>query len=99
MKPGLHEMSGDLVDISRHAAARMQQRGIDRLTVFLLREFGRKQHDGLATIRYLDKRRAQKLATRLKEMAQDMERLSNLYLVEAEETLVTVAHSRRHHRR
>lgn len=99
MTPGRHEMTDSTLAITKHAAARMQQRGIDKLTVFLLMEFGRKEYSGTATVRYLDKKRAQRLACRLKSMAQDIERLSQLYLVEEEETLVTVAHGHRHYRR
>jgi len=99
MQPTTHISSTDDIKVTRHAAARMQQRGIDKLTVFLLREYGRRQYDGDATIRYLDRRGAEKLAGKLRELGQDMKRLRTLYLVESDDVLVTVAHRTRHHKR
>ncbi|MEN8261760.1 MAG: hypothetical protein ABFS02_14545 [Pseudomonadota bacterium] len=99
MKHELQAPSESNLSVTSHAGARMQQRGIDKLDVFLLREFGRKQHKEGAVVRFFDRKRAEKVAGRLIDLAHDIQRLRNLFLVESNDALITVAHRHRHHKR
>lgn len=72
-----------------HAAHRMQQRGIPDLAVALLTRYGKRQHatDG-ASVRYFDKRSWARAERAILELAQNIDRVRDMYFIENEESVV-----------
>ena len=99
MRPGARLNNGAGNVITSHAAARMQQRGIDELTVILLQSYGREEYQQGEVVISLDKKGAKKLMRDMMKIVKNPERLRKLYLVESGETLITAAHKTRHHKR
>ncbi len=87
--------------VSRHAQARMQQRGIARAAVDHLLEFGREHHDHHgAIIMMLDRAAIQRIARSGAARGGQLEALRGLYAVVATDGCVrTVGHRTRRLRR
>jgi hypothetical protein len=84
------------VQLSQHASARCQQRGIPPLIREWLQEFGSEVVSHGATKRYFDHRAKKRLAAAVG--AQVVDRLGgllNVYLVEGQEQIITAGHRTR----
>lgn len=88
------------MNVTHHAQARIQQRGIPPLIVEWLMEFGaREAHHGADRV-FFDKQSKKKLAQRFGHQVVDrMGDLLNMYLVESEGNVVTAGHRTRRVRR
>lgn len=85
------------IALTRHARARMQQRGIRAAALDCLLEFGREafDHRGHAVVLYFDKKARRRLA-RAAPGCKDVERLARCYAVlSAAGTVITVGHRSR----
>jgi hypothetical protein len=83
--------------VTRHARARMQQRGIGPEALECLLEFGREafDHRGHAVVLYFDKKARRRLA-RAEPGRKDLERLSRMYAVlSGGGAVITVGHRSR----
>ncbi len=80
--------------LSKHARQRMQQRAIPPLMVDLLYRFGREQQQSGSTVLYFDKKSRERARKALEDMTQRFDKLSDAYLVEADDgaTTITVGH-------
>lgn len=80
--------------LSRHAEQRMQQRAIPPLMVDLLYRYGREQQQSGSTVIFFDKRSRERARKALEDMSQRFDKLSDTYLVEADDsgTTITVGH-------
>lgn len=80
--------------LSNHAMQRMQQRAIHPLMLDLLYRYGREQHQNGATTFYFDKRARECALRALEEVKQRFDKLSDAYLIEADDdgTVITVGH-------
>ncbi len=85
--------------LTRHAAARMQQRGIGPSEVSCLLDFGRDVHDRHGGIVVVFGRQARRQAQRAGVPAPALDRLAGLYLVEVGGGIATVGHRTRRLRR
>ena len=87
--------------VSRHAQARMQQRGIARSAVDYLLEFGREHHDHHgAVVMMLDRSATQRIVRNGAARRGEIEALRGLYAVVATDGCVcTVGHRTRRLRR
>lgn len=87
--------------VSRHAQARMQQRGIARSAVDYLLEFGREHHDHHgAVVMMLDRAATRRIARSGAARGGELEALRGLYAVVAIDGCVcTVGHRTRRLRR
>ena len=76
----------------------MQQRAIPPLMVDLLYRYGREQRQHGATLLFLDKKSREHVKQALEDVIRRFDKLSDVYLVEADDaaTTVTVGH---HHSR
>ncbi|MCA8016512.1 MULTISPECIES: hypothetical protein [Burkholderia] len=83
-----------ILDLSKHAAIRLQQRGIAPLVVDLLLEFGVTEKSGDGTTKhYLDKPARRRLRSYAGQLASLLEAHLDCYAVTgAEGTIVTAAH-------
>ena len=81
------------MNISTHAQTRIQQRGIPPLIVDWLMEFGAVKYTHGARKRFFDKKARNRLAQAVgDEVVNRLGSLLNVYVVEADETLVTAGH-------
>jgi hypothetical protein len=86
--------------LTRHAAARMQQRGIGAREVADLLAFGRDVHDRHGGIVVLLDRHARRQARRAGVTGARLDRLAGVYLVEVGGgAIATVGHRHRRRRR
>lgn len=85
--------------LTRHAATRMQQRGIGSTEVTCLLDFGREVHDRHGGIVVVFGRHARRAAHRAGVPAPALDRLARLYLVEVGGGIATVGHRTRRFRR
>ena len=87
--------------VSRHAQARMQQRGIARSAVDYLLDFGREHHDHHgAVVMMLDRAATRRIARFCPARAGELDALRGLYAVVASDGCVcTVGHRTRRLRR
>ncbi len=84
------------MQLTDHAAQRLQQRAIPLQALDLLRTCGRTEYSNGARIRYFDKRRWQEVVRFLDSMNEDSDRLSRMYCLETKEgVVVTVGHRTR----
>ncbi len=84
-------------DLTRHAQARMQQRGIAPEALERLLEFGREafDHRGHAVVLYFDKKARRRLS-RAEPGRKDLERLARMYAVLLDAgAVITVGHRSR----
>ena len=74
----------------------MQQRAIPPLMVDLLYRYGREQRQNGSTLLFLDKKSRKQIRRALEDVMSRFDKLSDVYLVEADEaaTTVTVGHRR-----
>ena len=88
-------------ETTRHARARMQQRGISGAHVDFLLEFGREFHDHHgAMVLVLDRRARRRVAETGCVKASELDELRRLYAVRGNDgSLRTVGHRTRHLRR
>jgi hypothetical protein len=87
--------------LSRHALARMQQRGIPPVAVEHVLRYGRERHDRHgAVVLYLDKSARERLKRCGEAREQEIERIRAVYVVlSTDGTVATVGHRyRRLHR-
>ena len=80
--------------LTRHADARLQQRGLPRAVIGWLQQFGAEEHDKHgAVIRYFDKAARRRLEQGLgRAVVRRMEDFLDAYLVEHDGCVVTVGH-------
>jgi hypothetical protein len=80
--------------LSRHARARMQQRGISAATIEALLDFGREVHvDGGRDLVFFDKRARARLTQANPAAAAEAERIARSYaIVGSDGTVITVGH-------
>jgi hypothetical protein len=80
--------------LSRHARARMQQRGISAATIEALLDFGREVHvDGGRDLVFFDKRARARLTQANAVAAAEAERIAKSYvIVSSDGTVVTIGH-------
>ena len=85
------------MDLTRHARARMQQRGIAAAALGALLDYGRVARAGRGVdIVYFDKRARQGLAREHVVAAPEAERVCNSYAIVASDgTVITVGHRTR----
>ena len=85
------------MELTRHARARMQQRGIDAAALGALLDYGRVARAGRGVdIVYFDKRARQRLAREHAVAAPEAERVCNSYAIVASDgTVITVGHRTR----
>jgi hypothetical protein len=76
---------------TNHARERMQQRGIPELAVELINRYGRTEHSDGGRIRYLDQRARKKVRQVVLELANNIEKLEEMYFVEGEPSVVVTA--------
>jgi len=77
------------MNTSTHADIRMQQRGINHLSVELLMSYGKRAYQNGSQIITLDKKAKKKLFKEIKDIAANLEKLEKLYLIEADGVIVT----------
>lgn len=77
--------------ISNHALQRMQQRGINDLAVNLLLSYGTRIHQSGSEVVKLDKGDKKRLFKQIKDLANHLEKLEKLYLIETDGVIVTAA--------
>lgn len=80
---------------SRHAKARAQQRGLSPEAIRLVLAFGERTHDGRGGVRVQMSARAIDRLGRVLGRTQQLDRLSDAYVVistEAEPTVITTGH-------
>ncbi len=81
------------MNLTNHARARAQQRGIPPLIVEWLQIFGASEYAHGAVKRYFNKAARRRLAQAVGEQVVDrMGDLLNIYIVEGDDAIVTVAH-------
>jgi len=80
--------------LTRHAATRMQQRGVPPIIIDWLQVFGAEEHDKHGgVIRYFDKAARRRLEQSIgRPVVRRMQDLLGAYLVEADGRVVTVGH-------
>lgn len=80
--------------MTRHAAARLQQRCIPQLLVELLYRHGREAHQDGSTVIYFDQKARRKAQEELREALKRFDKLADAYLVESARNgaVVTVGH-------
>ena len=83
--------------LSKHAKHRMQQRAIPPLMVDLLYRYGREQQQRGSTVIFFDKRSRERARKALEDMTRRFDKLSDAYLVEADDSgqTITVGHRMR----
>ena len=79
------------MQLTHHAAQRLQQRAIPRPALDVLRRYGCTVYSNGARIRYFDKRSWQQVMRCIGTQIEDPERLVNLYYVESKEGVVVTA--------
>lgn len=78
------------MEITLHADKRCQQRGIPRLIINLLLEFGTRQHDGRgAQLCYFDKKARKRLQTYAGSLAGKLGSELNAYIVVNGDKVIT----------
>ena len=87
-------LSAPQTDLTKHAATRMQQRGVPPVIIDWLQEFGAEEHDKHGgVIRYFDKAAKRRLEQSIgRPVVRRMQDLLDAYLVEADGRVVTVGH-------
>ena len=84
------------MNLTKHASDRLQQRGIPRIAVDLLHEYGARRYDHHGVvIRYFDKRSRERLVReRGKAVVARLAGVLNVYMVvsAADDAVLTVAH-------
>ena len=80
--------------LSNHAKQRMQQRAIPPLLVDLLYRYGREQRQCGSTVLFFDKNSRKHARKALEDVIKRFDKLSDVYLIEANDssTTVTVGH-------
>jgi hypothetical protein len=80
--------------LSNHAKKRMQQRAIPPLALDLLYRFGREHRQCGSTVLFFDKNSRKNVKKALEDVINRFDKLSDVYLVEADDysTTVTVGH-------
>jgi len=80
--------------VSRHAAKRAQQRGVDQSTLPLLMAYGTQEHDGKGGIRYLMTDAALQDLSRVVGRTKQIEALAGVYAVVSidNQTIITMGH-------
>jgi hypothetical protein len=76
----------------------MQQRAIPPLMVDLLYRYGREQQQNGSTLLFLDKKSREHLRKALEDIIKRFDKLSDVYLVEANEPATTITIGHRHSR-
>lgn len=79
------------MQLTHHAAQRLQQRAIPRLALDVLRRYGCIVYSNGSRIRYFDKRSWEQVMRCIGTQIEDPERLANLYYVESKEGVVVTA--------
>lgn len=79
------------MQLTHHAAQRLQQRAIPRLALDVLRRYGCIVYSNGSRIRYVDKRSWEQVMRCIGTQIEDPERLANLYYVESKEGVVVTA--------
>jgi hypothetical protein len=79
------------VQLTHHAAQRLQQRAIPRSALEVLRRYGRTEYSNGARIRFFDKRAWRQVLSLGGALVMDSERLANMYIVENQEGVVVTA--------
>ena len=92
-------MKATPTSLTRHARARMQQRGIPSMQVEHLLDFGRELHDRHGCVIVYFDRAARKRAERAGASRVDLDRLAGVYAVMAGGVVATVGHRYRRLRR
>lgn len=78
------------MNMTLHAAKRCQQRGVPKMVIDLLLEFGCRQHDGLgAEICYFDKKAKKRLQTYAGELAEKLGSKLDTYVVVNGDQIIT----------
>lgn len=80
--------------VSKHAAKRLQQRGISEKELSVILTFGVKQHDGGGGVRYLMTQSAVERICSVLGRTPQIDRLEGMYAVisATDEALITVGH-------
>ena len=76
--------------LSNHAKRRMQQRAIHPLIVDLLYRYGREQRQCGSTVLFFDKNSRKHVRKALADVISRFDKLSDVYLVEADDSSTTV---------
>lgn len=86
-----------MIELTRHARTRMQQRGIREDALFFILEYGREMHDHRGcTVFQFDRRARQRAERDLgRERIRRLCHWMNSYVVMADGAVITVAHRRR----
>lgn len=84
------------ITMTRHAAKRAQQRGLDPQSLQLVKAFGERSYDGQGAVRYQMTERAMRSLVRALGRTQQIDALAGAYLVldAADETVVITASHR-----
>jgi hypothetical protein len=80
--------------VTKHAAKRLQQRGISERQLSVILTFGVKQHDGDGAVRYLMTQSAVKRVCSVLGRTPQIDRLEGMYAVvsASDEAVITVGH-------
>lgn len=79
------------MELTHHAAQRLQQRAIPERALELLRRYGRSEYASGARIRYFDRRSLQRAMRAVGVEDLEPDRLHDMYYVESKEGVVVTA--------
>lgn len=85
------------MELTQHAAKRLQQRALPPLVIDLLYRYGREQHQAGATVLFFDEKGRRKAREELKNALKRFDKLEDAYLVELaiDGRIVTAGHRNR----